>query len=105
MTWTSVTRGHPGTNRLGVPVSASLAERINCYGTYDFSHGQCFIWDEGACNQPTRASFCTMLPWIGDEPGSVVLIWHSSPWHRSRDVHATAAQLGFILMALPTVQT
>ena len=30
---------------------ASLAERINWYGAYDFSCGQCFIWNEGSCNQ------------------------------------------------------
>ena len=42
-----------------------------------------------------------VVDWMGDEPGSVVLIWDGAPWHRSREVHATAAQLGFTLVALP----
>ena len=36
---------------------ASLAERINWYGAYDFSDGQCFIWNEGACNQDHTTKF------------------------------------------------
>ena len=82
--------------------SASLAERINWYGAYDFSHGQCFIWNEGACNQAHTIEFLHhVADWIGDEPSSVVLIWDGAPWHRSKDVQATTAKLGFTLMTLP----
>ena len=54
---------------------ASLAERINWYGAYDFSASQCFIWNEGACNQDHTIEFLHhVATWIGDEPGEVVLI-------------------------------
>ena len=69
---------------------ASLAERINWYGAYDFSLGQCFIWNEGACNQDHTIEFLHhVATWIGDEPGEVVLIWDGAPWHKAKRVPAS----------------
>jgi len=80
----------------------SLAERINWYGAYDFSDGQCFIWNEGACNQDHTTKFLHQVAaWIGDEPDEVVLIWDGAPWHKAKRVQATASELGFTVVALP----
>ena len=80
----------------------SLAERINWYGAYDFSLGQCFIWNEGACNQDHTTTFLHhVAAWVGDEPGEVVLIWDGAPWHKAKRVQATALELGFTVVALP----
>ena len=82
---------------------ASLAERINWYGTYDFSDGQCFIWDEGACNQDHTIAFLHhVATWIGDELGEVVLVWDGAPWRKAKRVQAAASQLGFTVIALPS---
>ena len=82
---------------------ASLAERINWYGAYDFSLGQCFIWNEGACNQDHTIEFLHhVATWIGDEPGEVVLIWDGAPWHQAKRVQAAALELGFTVIALPS---
>ena len=82
---------------------ASLAERINWYGAYDFSHGQCFIWNEGHCNQARTIEFLHhVAAWLGDEPGTVVVIWDGAPWHRAKKVQEAAATLGFTLVALPS---
>ena len=82
---------------------ASLAERINWYGAYDFSLGQCFIWNEGACNQDHTIEFLHhVATWIGDEPGEVVLIWDGAPWHKAKRVQAAALELGFTVVALPS---
>ena len=82
---------------------ASLAERINWYGAYDFSDGQCFIWNEGACNQDHTIAFLHhVAAWIGDAPGEVVLIWDGAPWHKAKRVRAAASALGFTVVALPS---
>ena len=82
---------------------ASLAERINWYGAYDFSCGQCFIWNEGSCNQAHTIEFLHhVAAWMGDEPGEVVLIWDGAPWHKAKRVQAAASELGFTVVALPS---
>ena len=82
---------------------ASLAERINSYGAYDFSLSQCFIWNEGACNQDHTIAFLHhVAAWIGDAPGEVVLIWDGAPWHTAKRVRATTLELGFTVVALPS---
>ena len=82
--------------------SAPLAHRINWYGAYDFAEGQCFIWNEGACNKEHTIQFLQrMAAWLTDAPGAVVIIWDGAPWHRAKCVQAAAVKLGFTLIALP----
>ena len=81
---------------------ASLAERINWYGAYDFSNGQCLIWNEGQCNAANTVKFLAHLAqWLGDPSRPVVIVWDGAPWHRSQEVQTAAAELGFILLPLP----
>ena len=79
-----------------------LADRINWYGAYDFSYGQCFIWNEGNCDKEKTVQFLHHLAgWLGKNPAPVVIIWDGAPWHRAQIVQTTAAQLGFTLVPLP----
>jgi transposase len=79
-----------------------LSDRINWYGAYDFSDGQCFIWNEGNCNKEKTVQFLHHLAgWLGKHPEPVVIIWDGAPWHRAKIVQATAAALGFTLVPLP----
>lgn len=79
-----------------------LADRINCYGAYDFVQGQCFIWQDGPCNQAQTVTFLQRLAeWLGDVKTPTVLIWDGAPWHRASAVQQAAQKLGFTLMPLP----
>lgn len=81
---------------------ASLAERINWYGAYDFTHGRCFLWNEGACNGEHTAQFLHRLrEWIGPTTHRIVLIWDGAPCHRATTAQRTVAELGIELVALP----
>lgn len=79
-----------------------LADRINWYGAYDFSHGQCFLWNQGNCNGKHTIKFLHHLQaWIGNSDLPVVIIWDGAPCHRAKIVQAAAAELGFTLLPLP----
>lgn len=79
-----------------------LSDRINWYGAYDFSYGQCFIWNEGNCTKEQTVPFLYHLAaWLGNASGPVVIIWDGAPWHRAKMVQAAAAELGFTLVPLP----
>lgn len=81
---------------------ASLAERINWYGAYDFTHGRCLIWNEGTCNGPHTVAFLQRLvDWVGPTSRRIVLIWDGAPCHRATLVQAAAADLGLELHPLP----
>jgi hypothetical protein len=87
-------------------LSPSLAARINWYGAYDFSTGQCFVWQEGKCNGAHTAQFLRrLMAWLDEsDPQSkrqVVVIWDGAPWHRSQGVRTQAAELGIQLVPLP----
>jgi len=82
--------------------SAPLSDRINWYGAYDFGAGQCFIWNEGNCNQEHTIQFLQrMVEWLADGPDTVVIIWDGASWHRAKSVQAAAAKLGLTLIPLP----
>ncbi len=79
-----------------------LSDRINWYGAYDFTHGQCFLWHEGNCNSQNTVQFLHRLAeWLGAVSLPVVLIWDGAPWHRAKIAQSAAQQLGFTLMPLP----
>lgn len=79
-----------------------LQHRIDWYGAYDFSCGQCFIWNEGSCNGQNTVEFLRHLAkWLGPLTIPVVNVWDGAPCHRARIAQAAAAELGFTLVALP----
>jgi transposase len=79
-----------------------LSARLNWYGAYDFSQAQCFIWNEGSCNQANTIKFLHRLAeWLGPLTIPVLLIWDGAPWHKAKAVQTAAAELGFILRPLP----
>lgn len=81
---------------------ASLAERLNWYGVYNFSAGGCFLWQDGPCNAATTVRFLQeVADWLGAGTQRVLLIWDGAPWHRTRAVRQMAQHLGFELLPLP----
>lgn len=97
--YTWATTGEPAWRASDCP---SLSERINWYGAYDFSQGQCLIWNEGNCNQENTVKFLHHLAaWLGPSSIPVVIIWDGAPCHRAESVQAAAAALSFTLVPLP----
>jgi transposase len=79
-----------------------LQDRIDWYGAYDFSQGQCFIWNEGSCNGEHTVQFLRHLAqWLGPLTVPVVIIWDGAPCHRAKIAQTAAAELGFTLLPLP----
>jgi transposase len=80
-----------------------LKNRLNWYGAYDFSTGQCFIWHQGCCNgDQTIAFLYQLLKWLGDDASNTLIIWDGAPWHnRCAKVQQHADKLGFTLHQLP----
>ena len=85
--------------RSGCP---KLSERLNCYGAYDFTNGECFLWQDGWCNGERTTHFLeALVRWRAGKQGKVVLIWDNAPCHTAKIVKAKAAQLGIELVYLP----
>lgn len=81
---------------------APLSDRINWYGAYDFSTGQCFIWNEGACNGEHTVQFLERLSsWLGASDRPTIIIWDGAPWHRNKIVRQKAAELKLTVQPLP----
>jgi transposase len=83
----------------------SLKNRLNWYGAYDFSTGQCLIWQQGACNGDNTVAFLQHLAdWLVLEPQETVrIIWDGAAYHsRTTAVRAQAKRLGFELVDLPS---
>jgi len=81
---------------------APLSHRINWYGAYNFNDGQCFIWNEGNCNQEHTVVFLERVAeWLGVTDRPVTIIWDGAPWHRALIAQAKAHALGFRLVPLP----
>lgn len=79
-----------------------LKDRIDWYGAYDFSQGQCFIWNEGGCNGDNTVKFLHHLSdWLAPVSVPVLLIWDGAPCHRAKIVQTAAAEMGFTLVPLP----
>jgi transposase len=82
--------------------SPCLANRINWFGAYNFTDGDCFIWENGTCDSETCTQFLQQLHLrFTDETRKNVLIWDGASYHRSRKVRALANQLGFTILPLP----
>lgn len=79
-----------------------LQERIDWYGAYDFSQGQCFIWNEGGCNGEHTVKFLQHLSdWLKPVTAPVIIIWDGATCHRAKIVQAAVVELGFTLLPLP----
>ena len=82
--------------------SPGLAAKINYYGAYDFTHGQCFLWQNGHFHTDNTIGFLQeLVDWLDVQEQIVYIILDGAPWHRSKKVAAVAAKLGFTLIPLP----
>jgi transposase len=79
-----------------------LSERINWYGAYNFSDGQCVIWAEGACNKENTVAFLHRVDeWVRRSGRRLVVVWDGAPWHKAKLVEQAARDLGIELIRLP----
>ena len=45
-----------------------LSDRLNAYGAYDFTHGECLLWQDGWCNgEHTVQFFGRLVSQLGRE--------------------------------------
>jgi len=79
-----------------------LSDRMNAYGAYDFTHGECLLWQGGWCNGEQTVQFLRELAsWRAGKAGRLVLVWDNAPCHVARVVTAEAARLGIEVVRLP----
>jgi transposase len=79
-----------------------LQERMSAYGAYDFSNGECLLWQNGWCNgEQTVLLLQALLAWRAGKKGRLVLIWDNAPCHVAKVVTAEAARLGTEIVNLP----
>ena len=82
---------------------APLSDRINWYGAYNLSDGQCLIWAEGACNTEATIKFLRKVAcWVPADGRRVKVVWDGAPWHRAKRIAKAAEELGLELEALPS---
>ena len=78
-----------------------LSDRINWYGVYNFTEGQCRIWNEGRCCKESTAEFLQRVwEWLPRGDRRVVVIWDNAPWHTAGLVQQAAADLDIDLVPL-----
>jgi transposase len=78
------------------------SERLNAYGAYDFTNGECLLWENGWCNGEQTVQFLRELArWRAGQKGRLVLIWDNAPCHVAKTVRAEAARLGIEVVNLP----
>lgn len=88
-----------------VPSSCpSRNNRLDWYGAYDFTHGQCLIWHQDSCDSDTTVAFLQHLAtWNPDPDQQTMIIWDRAPWHSNAVMVRQAAEaLGFWLIDLPS---
>ena len=74
------TWGPKGKRSWRVSTTPGLSERLNWYGAYDFSHGQCLIWEDGPCDGQATCHFLGRVArWRAGLPGKIVVIWDNAP--------------------------
>ena len=79
-----------------------LQDRMNAYGAYDFTSGECLLWDGGWCNGERTVLFLREVArWRAGRTGRVVVIWDNAPCHVAKVVTAEAARLGIEIVNLP----
>lgn len=81
-----------------------LQNRLDWYGAYDFSQGQCLIWHQDRCDSQSTVAFLQhlALKWPADPSQQTVIIWDGAAWHSKASIVRQQAQaLGFTLIQLP----
>jgi transposase len=79
-----------------------LSDRLNGYGAYDFTNGECLLWQNGWCNGQQTVQFLRELAsWRAGKRGRLVLIWDDAPCHVAKVVTAEAARWGIEIVRLP----
>jgi len=79
-----------------------LSDRMNAYGAYDFTAGECLVWENGWCNGEQTVLFLREVArWRAGRPGRLVMIWDNAPCHVAKVVKAEAARLGIEVVNLP----
>ena len=70
------------------------SDRMDAHGAYDFTHGACFLWQNGRCNGEETVNFLRApVAWRAGKGGRWVLIWDNAPCHVAKRVTAEAARL------------
>jgi len=78
------------------------SERMNADGAYDFTHGECLVWQDDWCDGERTVQFLRALArWRAGKKGRLVLIWDNAPCHVAKMVTAEAARLGIEVVKLP----
>jgi transposase len=78
------------------------SDRLNAYGAYDFTNGECLLWQNGWCNGEQTVQFLrALVRWRAGKRGRLVLIWDNAPCHVAKVVTAEAARLGIEVVKLP----
>lgn len=82
----------------------SRKNRLNWYGAYDFTHGQCLIWHQGNCNSDHTVAFLQHLAnWNPDPSQQTIIVWDRASWHsKATIVRQQAEALGLWLVDLPS---
>jgi transposase len=80
-----------------------LQNRLNWYGAYDFTNGQCLLWHKETCNSDNTVAFLEELArWNPNPAQQTIIIWDGAPWHnRAADVRRQANKLGLTPVQLP----
>ena len=79
-----------------------LKNRLNWYGAYDFTNGQCLIWHQENCNAETTVAFLLAQQWPHLPYQQTAIIWDGASWHSRAEIVRDAAEaLDFILIQLP----
>lgn len=96
------TRGPRGKRSWRVSTTPGLSRRLNRYGAYDCTHGQCLIWEDGPCDGIATGQVLERVArWRPGLPGKVVVIWDNAPRHIAQVVTAHAEELGIELVFPP----
>jgi transposase len=96
------TWGEKGRRSWRVSTTPGLSERLDWYGAYDFTHGQCLIWEDGPCDGNATCQLLERVArWRAGLPGQVVVIRDNAPCHTARMVRGHAEELGIELVFLP----
>jgi transposase len=75
-----------------------LQDRMNAYGAYDFTNGECFLWENGWCNGEQNVLFLrALLAWRAGKKGRLVLIWDNAPRHQGKRIK------GYLLSYIPRI--
>jgi len=97
--YTWATKGQPAYR---LSACASLSERINWYGVYNFTDRACLIWNEGNYNTEHTLAFLERIAeWLGKPERPVLILWDGAPWHRALRIRERTQELGLQLLSLP----